>query len=188
MIFTMHRRGTREKILDASLKLFSEKGIRETTIKDIAKEVGITEGAIYRHFRSKDEIVLELFRLYSEDFYNRLIYAVRFPIDYKQRFYLTVHAFLSFCFENPSAFKYLDLFHYLRSDDVKDFSPLPKDAVLELVEEGISKGFIRVKKEYALAVFVGTLERVFLLVEAGLLERSQNLEEEIANIIWKAIT
>jgi AcrR family transcriptional regulator len=37
---------TKEKILESALRLFSEKGIRETTIKDIAKDVGITEGAI----------------------------------------------------------------------------------------------------------------------------------------------
>ncbi|RME11446.1 MAG: TetR/AcrR family transcriptional regulator, partial [Aquificota bacterium] len=173
----MRRKGTKEKILDASLKLFSEKGIRETTIKDIAREVGITEGAIYRHFKSKDEIVLGLFGLYSEEFYNRLLSAVRSPISYREKFYFTVHTFLSFCFENPSAFKYLDLFHYLRAEDVKEFSPLPKDAVLELIEEGIREGMVKIKKEYALAVFVGTLERVFLLVEAGLLERKEGLEE-----------
>ena len=184
----MRRKGTREKILDASLKLFSEKGIRETTVKDIAREVGITEGAIYRHFKSKDEIVLGLFGLYSEEFYNRLLSGVRSPISYKEKFYLTVHNFLSFCFENPSAFKYLDLFHYLRAQDVKNFSPLPKDAILELIEEGIKAGFVNIEKEYALAVFVGTLERVFLLVEAGLLDRKEGLEEEIAGIIWKAVS
>lgn len=183
----MRRKGTKEKILDASLKLFSEKGIRETTIKDIAREVGITEGAIYRHFKSKDEIVLGLFGLYSEEFYNRLISAVRSPISYREKFQLAVHTFLKFCFENPSAFKYLDLFHYLRAEDVKNFSPLPKDAVLELMEEGIREGFVKIRKEYALAVFVGTLERIFLLVEAGLLEIKNGSEEEIAGIIWKAL-
>lgn len=46
----MRRKGTKEKILEASLRLFSEKGIRETTIKDIAKEVGITEGGHIQAF------------------------------------------------------------------------------------------------------------------------------------------
>jgi len=71
---------------------------------------------------------------------------------------------------------------------VKNFSPLPKDAILELIEEGIKAGFVKIEKEYALAVFVGALERVFLLVEAGLLEKKEGLEEEIAGIIWKAVS
>jgi len=81
----MRRKGTKEKILEASLRLFSEKGIRETTIKDIAKEVGITEGAIYRHFKSKEEIVLGLFSSYSEELYNRLISVVKEEAPYKER-------------------------------------------------------------------------------------------------------
>jgi AcrR family transcriptional regulator len=182
------RHGTKERILEASLRLFSEKGIRETTIKDIAKEVGITEGAIYRHFATKEDIVKELFKSYSEKFYNKLTQAVRSKGSYTDRFLKTVEAFLSFCFENPSAFKYLNLFHYLRARNVKEFSPLPKDAVVELLEEGIKEGFIKVRLEYALAMFVGTLERVFLLSETGLLKPEEGLYEEIRLMLLKALS
>ncbi len=51
---------TKERIAGEALRLFSVKGFKETTIKDIAREVGITEGAIYRHFRSKEEIIEHL--------------------------------------------------------------------------------------------------------------------------------
>ncbi|MFN3871290.1 MAG: TetR/AcrR family transcriptional regulator [Aquificaceae bacterium] len=184
----MRRKGTKEKILEASLKLFSQRGIRETTIKDIAKEVGITEGAIYRHFESKEEIVLELFKIHSEDLYNRLVSAFREEPSYERAFYQTISAFLSFCFEKPSAFKYLNLFHYLRPEDIGKFSPMPKDALLELIDIGINKGLIELRREYALALIVGTLERVFLLVEAGLLKRKEVNIEELGKIMWKALT
>jgi len=184
----MRCKGTKEKILEASLRLFSEKGIRETTIKDIAKEVGITEGAIYRHFKSKEEIVLGLFSSYSEELYNRLISVVKEEAPYKERFYKAVETFLSFAFENPSAFKYLNIFHYLRAEDIKGFERLPKDALLELIESGIEEGLIKIRKEYALAVFVGTLERIFLLVDVGLIGKEEVKTEEIANIIWKSLS
>ncbi len=184
----MRGKNTKERILKASLKLFSQKGIRETTIKDIAKEVGITEGAVYRHFESKEEIVLGLFKQYSEEFYNKLLNATKSGDSYEERFKNTTKAFISFCFKNPSAFKYLNLFHYLRPEDIKHFSPLPKDAIWNLIEEGIDQGILKVKKEYALAVFVGTLERIFLLVEAGLLKKEEVNMEEIKEIIWKALS
>lgn len=49
------RRGplTRKQILDASLKLFSEKGFARTSVRDIAQAAGITDAAIYYHFESK---------------------------------------------------------------------------------------------------------------------------------------
>ncbi|MFN3813829.1 MAG: TetR/AcrR family transcriptional regulator [Aquificaceae bacterium] len=181
------RKDTKERILESALRLFSRQGIRETTIKDIAKEVGVTEGAIYRHFISKDEIIKKLFGMYSEEFYRRLASSIEVG-DYRDKFYRAVVEFLGFCFENPEAFKYLDIFHYLRSEEVKEFEKLPKDVVLELIREGIEKGIIKVPAELGLAMFVGTLERVFLLTEAGFIERRESLEWKVANLLWKALT
>ena len=48
---------TIQKILDASLKLFLEKGYEETTVLDIISEMGgLTRGAFYHHFKSKEEV------------------------------------------------------------------------------------------------------------------------------------
>nr|WBU15387.1 nucleoid occlusion factor SlmA [uncultured bacterium] len=53
------RRGpqTRKHILDVSLRLFSERGFARTSIRDIARDVGITDAAIYYHFSSKQELL-----------------------------------------------------------------------------------------------------------------------------------
>jgi len=52
------RRGphTRQQILDASLRLFSERGFARTTVRDIARQAGITDAAIYYHFASKRDL------------------------------------------------------------------------------------------------------------------------------------
>ena len=48
---------TVQKILDASLKLFLEKGYEKTTVLDIISEMGgLTRGAFYHHFKSKEEV------------------------------------------------------------------------------------------------------------------------------------
>lgn len=48
---------TIETILSVSAKLFLEKGFDKTSMHDIAETAGISKGAIYHHFRSKDEII-----------------------------------------------------------------------------------------------------------------------------------
>ena len=48
---------TVEKILEVSQRLFLEKGYDNTKIQDIADELGMTKGAIYHHFKSKEEIM-----------------------------------------------------------------------------------------------------------------------------------
>ncbi len=53
------RRGprTRKQILDASLRLFSERGFARTTVRDIARAAGITDAAIFYHFQSKRDLL-----------------------------------------------------------------------------------------------------------------------------------
>jgi TetR/AcrR family transcriptional regulator, repressor for uid operon len=49
---------TRERILDAAHKLFNSKGFHAMTTAELAAEAGVNIGLIYRHFSSKDDIVL----------------------------------------------------------------------------------------------------------------------------------
>lgn len=51
---------TAETIYEASVKLFSENGFTGTTMRDIAKAVGILPGSLYAHINSKDEILSEI--------------------------------------------------------------------------------------------------------------------------------
>ena len=48
----------REKILNTATQLFIQKGSEKTSMQDIAQTAGISKGAIYHHFKSKNEIVL----------------------------------------------------------------------------------------------------------------------------------
>jgi TetR/AcrR family acrAB operon transcriptional repressor len=52
---------TRKKLLDAALKVFSKKGYVSTTLDDIAREAGVTRGALYWHFKGgKPDIFKDL--------------------------------------------------------------------------------------------------------------------------------
>ncbi|MDP4126742.1 MAG: helix-turn-helix domain-containing protein [Bacillota bacterium] len=46
------------KILKAALKVFTEKGYSASTTSEIAREAGVAEGTIFRHFNTKKEILL----------------------------------------------------------------------------------------------------------------------------------
>lgn len=54
------RTDTRERILEASAKLFAEKGYSATGIDEIARNVGITKSVIYYHFKNKEDILQTL--------------------------------------------------------------------------------------------------------------------------------
>ena len=52
-----HAEERREQILDAALRIFSEKGFAGSSIRDIAREVGVTEGLLYHYFESKEQLM-----------------------------------------------------------------------------------------------------------------------------------
>ncbi len=49
--------------MTAAAALFAEQGYRATTMRDIARELGVTPGAIYAHFSSKQDLLLAVYRL-----------------------------------------------------------------------------------------------------------------------------
>jgi AcrR family transcriptional regulator len=63
---------TRERILDIALQLFTERGYDKTSLRDIAERLGTTKAALYYHFKSKADILLEL-HLRLHDLGQRLL-------------------------------------------------------------------------------------------------------------------
>jgi AcrR family transcriptional regulator len=53
-----HEQQVKERIVAAALRVFAEKGFHRATVQDIVRESGLSVGAIYTHFKGKDEIFL----------------------------------------------------------------------------------------------------------------------------------
>lgn len=51
---------TQAKILDAALRLFSQRGYGGTTTRDLAQAAGVAEGTLFRHFENKKAILIEV--------------------------------------------------------------------------------------------------------------------------------
>lgn len=62
----MHMK-TKDKILQAALKLFKEHGSSSITTNHIADEMGISPGSLYYHFNNKEEIIRALFVQMNEE-------------------------------------------------------------------------------------------------------------------------
>ena len=54
------------EIIDKSIEIIATKGIQGLTIKNISKEIGISEPAIYRHFENKSDILMSILNNFKE--------------------------------------------------------------------------------------------------------------------------
>lgn len=75
---------TRERLLGAALALYQEGGWQGASLTAIAKRVGLTTGAIYAHFKGKNELFVEVcaaqFRVMNRELHDRME-AVATPLD-----------------------------------------------------------------------------------------------------------
>lgn len=58
---------TRDRILDAALRLFRERGFEQTTMRDVATAAGVATGAAYYYYRSKEDLVMAFYLRTDEE-------------------------------------------------------------------------------------------------------------------------
>ncbi len=65
------------KILQAAIKVFSEKGFYNSRVSEIAKEANVADGTIYLYFRNKDDILISLF----EEEFGKIVRNMRAALE-----------------------------------------------------------------------------------------------------------
>ena len=65
------KRSAKERILEAALEVFSNKGFHSATTDEIAERAGVGKGTVYRYFETKDKLFEELVRLRTEELGRR---------------------------------------------------------------------------------------------------------------------
>lgn len=120
---------TIETILSVSAKLFLEKGFDKTSMMDIAKTAGISKGAIYHHFQSKDEIIKSVTERQAQavkDVMENFL-SETYSLSGKEQLQLILER----NFENQKA-------HYL--DDVMSIRMKSAEFVLSYMQSCVNKG------------------------------------------------
>ena len=79
------------EIITASVEIISTQGIQNLTIKTLSSRIKVTDGAIYRHFKSKEEIlaaVAELFKTSTTEILNEIISSSGSSIEKIKAFFM----------------------------------------------------------------------------------------------------
>jgi TetR/AcrR family transcriptional regulator, cholesterol catabolism regulator len=101
----------REAILDAAIVLFGKRGYTGTTMRDIAKEVGILPGSLYAHISSKETLLDEIVELGIESFLS-IEAALDQSIPVVDRLRVAIKTHTKIAAENPG--RSLVVFHQWR--------------------------------------------------------------------------
>ena len=130
-------RNARPKIERAALKLFVGEGIDGATTRDIAEQAGVSEGALYRHYKGKDELALSLFMATHDRLGQMVLEAAQTAGGLEEKVRAIVTAYCQLADEDWLLFSFhlLSIHKFLPHDTKRDDDPTT-------ITENIVRGLI----------------------------------------------
>lgn len=153
------RRGnTKQRIIEESMKLFSIQGFEAVSIRTIAEAVGVGNSALYKHFKSKKEI-LDAIVAYSKEYFleksSQMMTQIQGKDDLK-RVCLTMFEFQTKD-EWMVMFRKLLLIEQFKNDEMADiyrkfFIVLPIESQTEVFKQLINAGVMKNRNAQVMAM------------------------------------
>jgi AcrR family transcriptional regulator len=173
-------------IMRAAIHLFVKKGIDGTTTKDIAKAAGVAEGALYRHFKSKEDLAWHLFSTHLNKLPADLMAAVYPEPTAEKRIRQFVRESFQAYEQDPELYSYLILREHSELDKYSENFSHPGHVVLKIIEDGQKSGELRAGDRYVLAsLFVGGVIRVCTVKMYGNIKQNmQGFVDPVSDMIW----
>ena len=181
---------TRHRIETAAIRLFVEHGVSDTSVRDIARAVDISEGALYRHFASKEDLVWTLFERHYVEFARRLQALSEVEGTARRKLATMIREFCRAHDDNPLLFRFL---LFVQHDQLTKLGPetlTPVQIIRNVLRAAIASGEIPDQPpELATAIVFGVvLEPVQFAAYGGLPAEMATLCDRLVVAAWAAVT
>jgi AcrR family transcriptional regulator len=138
----------RDELLELAATMFAERGLRATTVRDIADAAGILSGSLYHHFASKEEMVDEVLRGFLDWLFDRYQHIVDTQPNPLERFKgLFMASFDAIEDRHAQVVIYQDEAKRLslqpRFSYVDDLNRKQRQMWVEVLQQGIKEGYFR---------------------------------------------
>ncbi len=179
----------REDIINAALRLFRERGIKATTIREIAAEAGVTSGALYRHFDSKVSLAQALFEACANRMTGALKRAAEEAGGPEAALQDATRALLEFSRREPAAFGYILDRHEREILRNQPGRILPKDVFEHIIADGVAEGaFPPQDVSLGAALITGMCLRAVFFFDRGMLGSSwEEMSERVVEAARRVI-
>jgi len=166
MTKTNHSIVTKQKLQEIALQLFHQKGYEKTSVELIVKKSGVSKGAFYHHFKSKDEILESL----AEQYAKNMAQAAQAVAEQKN---LGAVAKLNLALSKDQQYKFINLGQLLQ---IHCIIKQNRDQIFE--NKLIEKGLVIAGKPFVKIIKQGVAEKVF----------NTQYPEEIVELIIRTIS
>ncbi len=131
----------KDRLLQSAKELFSQKGYHETTVEEIVHRAGLSKGAFYFYFKSKEDILKELILIMSERMIKDLEQKVHSEGSVEELLKACVSDFFRMFYEDKEI-AYIFFYELLRTSEEfrrihQEKTQRVKELLLELVNRGV---------------------------------------------------
>lgn len=178
-----HHQNLREDAITASVQLIEKEGVESFTLRKLAEILDVNHGALYHHFKDKDDILVEVAGKCFKDFTENVkLENEKFSDDPEKQFINYGHMYVNFAIENRNIFKLIysnKRYDKKKYNHWKDVAASGLNYLLEIIKNCQKVGVI--KKGSALKISLGawsithglatlmTDERIDMLSDFGFL-------------------
>lgn len=138
----------RDELLRLAAMMFAERGMRATTVRDIADSAGILSGSLYHHFSSKEEMVDEVLRGFLDwlfDRYQQIVATEPNPVQRLKGLFMV--SFEAIETQHAAVVIYQDEAKHLSSQQrfayIEERNKEQRKMWVEVLTQGIEEGYFR---------------------------------------------
>ncbi len=173
--------------------MFVRQGVDGTSIKDIARACDLSEGALYRHYESKDQLAWEIFRHHYTELARALLNAHQPHPDIADKIEPIVRCFCLYADREPDGFAYCMLSQHGFLERFGPDASNPVQVICDVVQAAMDKGEIpqgEATVVAAMAMGVVLQPATFKLydrIDGPLVERIEVFTRAIRAILFQSV-
>jgi AcrR family transcriptional regulator len=141
--------GAKEKVEEAALTLFAAHGVDGVAIGDIAAKAGVSQGALYRHYQSKDDLAWSLFSTAYLRTGAELDALRHSEVTFAARISAMVTHFCALYDSDPARFRFMLIAQHGFLPRVPADQRTPVDAIADTVADAVTAGEVAPVERFA---------------------------------------
>lgn len=180
----------RTSILEATLKLISERGFHGTSMQMVADEAQVGAGTIYRYFENKEDLLSQLYIELKIEFSKVLLKNYDSTLSFRRRFHNLCKDMIHYSIDNPQKTAYMEQYtnspfcdHTMEEIHKRYFSK-----IADFINEAIAQEVIKDVPVDIIATF--TFESAVALAKKhsnGMIDLNEKNIEISVNMCWDAL-
>ena len=180
---------TRKSISDSAIRLVVQEGAPKATMRAISSNMAVNEAALYRHYKSKEELLASAYVGIVEEMAREKAHLAKSNLPFRELVREWIRLTYTYFDRNPDAFAYVLLVPPPNSVIASGVTKVQGQLFLALIRHAIKKGEIRpIAPKLVFAHFSGVMLSIPRLIREGVLRGpASRYVAEAADAIWRML-